>query len=347
MGMVVEGHWVDLDSTIRNGQYIRTGSAFCEKLGADMIEGLRSQPGRFCLIASQSCPWSHRTLIVRALKGLENRVPLQIAGGPRVEGYAMNGGTPWPVPGAGVRIRHLHELYTLADSRYSGHATVPLLWDSYKHRIASNESSAIIDAFDRADAAEVNAFTLTPPKMRPEIAAFDEYLYESLFDAVYRAGFARQQAIHDEEVERVFEALDALERRLERRRYLFGTTVTETDWRLFPTLVRFDAVYYIHFKCTRRRLVDFPNLWAYARDLYGWRGVAATVDFSAIREGYYANDLDINPFGIVAAQPVADWTVPHGRERLGPARLVLVRGGEIDVDPATLEPLSGVSAWKP
>ncbi|MGH8162498.1 MAG: glutathione S-transferase C-terminal domain-containing protein [Gammaproteobacteria bacterium] len=331
---------------MKNGRFIRTKGAFSDELGTDVIEGLRRQPGRFCLIASRSCPWSHRTLIVRALKGLEKYVPLQVAGGPRVEGYAVNGGNPWLVPGTGLRIRHLHELYALNDPRYSGRATVPLLWDSRECRIVGNESSAIMRAFDRADAADVDAFTLTPPELRSEIATLNERLYENLFDAVYRAGFARHQAIYEEELERVFEVLEGLERCLVHRRYLFGTTVTDADWRLFPTLVRFDAVYYLHFKCARRRLVDFPNLWAYARDLYAWRDVTDTVDFTAIREGYYGNDLDINPFGIVAVQPATDWTAPHGRERFGSACLALVAGGEVAIDTATLWPLSGDLSWK-
>lgn len=343
MGMLIEGRWTVTDASIQNGRFMRTKSAFPDRLDAGVVAALRAQPGRFYLIASLSCPWSHRTLIVRALKRLMDCVPLQIAGGPRIEGYALDGGRRWRVPGAGVNIRYLHELYGLAAADYTGRATVPVLWDSQACRIVSNESAEIMRAFDAADVENENAFTLAPPQLSSAIAALNERLYENLFNAVYRAGFAQRQSVYDEAVEQVFAALAELEQRLEDRRYLFGSVITETDWRLFATLARFDAVYYIHFKCSRRRLVDFPNLWAYARDLYAWRGIARTVDSGVIRDGYYGNDRDINPFGIAATPPAADWTAPHGRECFGAARLARVHGGEIEVEPATFEPLRGAA----
>ncbi|MGY0556980.1 glutathione S-transferase family protein [Lysobacter sp. A421] len=334
--MLIDGRWTNADSNIVEGRFIRPDSA--HSLPLDDVAGrLRSQPGRYHLIASLSCPWSHRTLIVRALMGLESCVPVQIAGGARSEGYAIDGGEPWLVPGCGRRIRHVHELYSLSDPVYSGRATVPVLWDSHAGRIVSNESAQIMRAFDAADADMKGAFTLTPPVLRDRIDALNTDLQTELSNAVYRAGFAQRQDAYDEAVESVFVMLDRLEHRLGKGRYLFGQTNTETDWRLFPTLVRFDAVYHGHFKCARRRLVDLPHLWAYARDLHAWRGVSATVDLAAIRAGYYVHDRSINPFGIVATQPDANWSAAHGRERFGPARVALVSGREVEIEPTTLQ----------
>lgn len=335
--MLIDGRWTDDDRSIVEGRFVRPDSVLSAALG-DVVERLRAQPGRYHLIASSSCPWSHRTLLVRALKGLESCVPLQVAGGKRSEGYAIAGGAPWMVPGTGKRIRHLHELYSLSDPRYSGRATVPVLWDSYTRRIVSNESARIMRAFDAAGANSAGAFTLVPSTLRKRIDALNAEVQAGLSEAVYRAGFAQRQDAYEEAVESVFGVLGRLERRLAEGRYLFGRTITEADWRLFPTLVRFDAVYHSHFKCTRRRLLDLPRLWAYARDLHAWRGVAATVDLAAIREGYYRHDRDINPFGIVPVPVDADWTAAHGRERLGNARLVLASGQEVEIDPATLQP---------
>ena len=337
MGMLIEGRWTNTDSSIVEGSFLRPVSAYSRTL--DEVAGrLRTQPGRYHLIASSSCPWSHRTLIVRALKGLERCVPLQIAGGARIEGYAIDGNALWTVPGTDRGIRHVHELYTLSEPGCSGRATVPVLWDSRAGRIVSNESAQIIRAFDAADADLESAFTLAPLALRHEIDALNACIQTDLSNAVYRAGFAQRQEAYDEAVESVFATLDRLEQRLGKDRYLFGQTITEADWRLFPTLVRFDAVYHGHFKCARRRLLDLPHLWAYARDLHAWRGVAATVDLAAIREGYYLHDRSINPFGIVATPADADWSAAHGRERFGPARMALVSGCEVQVDPCTLQP---------
>lgn len=344
MGMLMDGRWANVDHTIVDGRYKRPVSAF--SAGLDEVAGrLRAEPGRFHLIASMSCPWSHRTLLVRALNDLQDCVPLQIAGGARAEGYAVAGGAEWAVPGSGRRIRHVHELYTMSDPGYSGRATVPVLWDSHAGRIASNESAQIIRAFDAADASRTGAFTLIPPHLRDRIDALNAHMHADLSDAVYRAGFAQRQHIYDEALERVFATLHQLEQRLGNSRYLFGQTITEADWRLFPTLVRFDGVYHGHFKCSRRRLVDLPNLWAYGRDLHAWRGVASTIDLAAIRTGYYLHDRGINPSGIVAAAADADWSAAHGRERFGPARIALVSGCEIAVDPCTLQPLAEVARW--
>ncbi len=338
MGMLIEGRWHADDRIIEDGAFRRVPSRFRGAIGNDTIAALGAEPGRYHLIASSSCPWSHRTLLLRELKGLAAAVPLQLAGGTRVEGYPVNGGRSWTVPGSGRSIVHLHELYSLAEPLYSGRATVPLLWDSREGCIVSNESTAICRAFDEAPAGGFD-FVLRPLHLRDAIDRLNARLQQSLFDAVYEAGLAQRQAVYDAAVARVFASLDELELRLAARRYLFGNVATESDWFLFACLVRFDAVYFTHFRCSRRRLVDYPHLWAYARDLYAWKGVAAGVDFDAIRAGYYRNDGVHNPFGIVGAAPAADWRTPSGREVLGPAKVALRQGGSRAIDPGCLRPL--------
>lgn len=315
MAMLIDGRWCDQDNHIQDGAYVRPPAVYDQDIAADVVAGLRSEPGRYHLIASMSCPWSQRTLLARTLKGLQGTVPVQIAGGKRVQGYPVNGGSPWAVPGADRAIVNLHELYTLGDPGFTGRVTVPVLWDSVEQRIVSNESSRIMRAFDAAPGP--SAVTLVPEAMRAEIDDLNTWLHEGLSNAVYRAGFARKQAAYDEAVAEVFATLDQLETRLAGQRYLLGPVATEVDWRLFPTLVRFDAVYHGLFKCSLRRLIDYPNLWAYARDLYAWPGAAETVEFDLIRRASYAADAD-NLYGIVAVAPAADWTAPHGREALDP-----------------------------
>ena len=337
MGMLIEGRWTEEDRVIRDGAYRRPTSRFAAELDAAAITG---QPGRFHLIASLSCPWSHRTLLVRRLKGLESCVPVQIAGGERIEGYPVNGGDRWIVPGTTIGIVHLHQLYALGDPGYTGRVTVPLLWDSKERQIVSNESAVIMRAFDSVRAGHGPDFTLVPDRLADVIDAVNRRLYEGLSNAVYRAGFAEAQQAYDAAVSDVFDTLDWLEARLSAQRYLHGAIITESDLRLFPTLVRFDAIYHVLFRCARRRLVDCPALWAYARDLFGWAGAAETVDFDIMRTASYRNDRTNNPTGIVAVAPDADWRAPHGREALGPAGLMLRTGGSMDVVPATLTPAS-------
>ena len=334
MGMLVAGRWTEEERSIERGAFVRQASVYGGALAPGLIEAMAAEPGRFHLVASLSCPWSHRTLIVHRLKGLAGALPLQVAGGKRVQGYRLNDGRPWPIPGANRQAVHVHELYALGDPRYSGRASVPLLWDGATQSIASNESAAIMRAFDAVKCPESGLdFTLVPESLRAKIDALNASLQKDLSNAVYRAGLAQKQEAYDVAVASVFAMLDALEARLAARRHLFGATITESDWRLFPTLVRFDAVYHTHFRCTRRRLLDYPSLWGYARDLYAWPGMAALVDFDAIRAGYYLNDGDHNPHGIVAAAPDSDWKAPHGREALGPAQIALRSGGTREVSP--------------
>lgn len=338
MGMLQNGRWVEEDAITTDGAYVRRPSVHAGPVPGEVIGALAAEPGRFHLVASESCPWSHRALLVRRLKGLEALVPVHIAWGPRVEGYAIAGGASRTVPGTHRRIRHLHELYTLDDPVYTGRSTVPVLWDSRERRIVSNESSVILRAFDAVRRPEITPdFTLAPPARLPDIDAVNADIYENLSNGVYRAHFAGSQAAYDEAVDDVFRTMDTLDARLAERRYLLGNTITEADWRLFPTLFRFDAIYHVLHRCTRRRLVDYPNLWAYARDLYAWRGIAGVVTLDAMRRAGYRAEANGSrnavADAIVAAAPDADWGTPHGRDVLGPARIALRDGGEIDVEP--------------
>ncbi len=327
MGMLINGIWSEEDRTFEEGAYVRMASPI---QGA---AGLCEEQGRFWLIASKSCPWSHRAVLLHSLKGLGDLIPIHFAHGPRIEGYAANGGKSWQVPGAAKTVRHLHQLYSLHDEAFTGRVTVPLLWDGADQQIISNDSADMLRLFDGLGNQRGRDFTLRPPSLAQAIDAANEEIYEGLNNAVYRAGFARAQSAYEAAVDEVFKTLDRLEARLETSRYYFGAALSETDLRLFPTLVRFDAVYHILFKCSRRRLVDYPNLWAYVRDLYSWAGVAETVDLEAIRQASYLADTS-DPYPIVAVQPDLDWTLPHGRERLGAACLFARDGESFAVEPA-------------
>ena len=335
--MVIDGRWTGQDRVIEAGAYVRPKSVYDRELAAADLAALAATPGRFHLIASHSCQWSHRALIARQIKRLAKAIPVHIAYGPRVEGYAVNGGTEWIVPGTDEKIVHLHQLYTLSDPGYTGRSTVPILWDSEKRWIVSNDSAAIMRAFDavRLDHHDPD-FTLLPEQLRSAIDAINEDIYHRLANGVYRAGFAERQDAYEEAVVQVFDTLGDLDERLSRQRYLLGPTITEADWRLFPTLVRFDAIYYVLHKCCKRRLIDYPHLWDYARDLYAWWGIAETVNFEAMREASYKNDTSTNPRGIVGIAPDADWQAPHGREVLGPAQVALRSGEVMTIDPVTL-----------
>lgn len=342
MGMLIEGAWTEEDRTIQGGSYVRPASPYGEPLSAEMIKAIATEPGRFHLIASLSCPWSHRAMLTRALKGLEDIVPMQIAGGPRTEGYRVGApDRPWTVPSNGRSIVHLHELYALADPTYTGRVTVPVLWDSADQMIVSNESVHILRGLDqvRLRGGDEPDWRLRPPELAAVIDDLAPRVQAGLSNAVYRAGKARRQKAYDAAVEEVFATLDMLEERLATSRYLHGSALTETDLRLWPTLARFDAVYHGHFKCSRHRIADYPNLWGYARDVLAWRSVAETFSEPAIRAAYYGEDRDLNPFGIVATAPAIDWSVPHDRAQLGPATVMGRDGRLMEVDPVTIHPV--------
>ncbi|EFL88213.1 glutathione S-transferase [Ahrensia sp. R2A130] len=327
MGMLIEGCWSNEDRTIEDGAYVRAPSPYGDPLDESIVCAIVAEPGRFHLVASLSCPWSHRSTLARAIKGLEAYVPVHIAGAPRTEGYRL--GTvdqPWVVPGTDCKIEHLHELYTFADPGYTGRATVAVLWDAEQQVIVSNESVHILRGLDGIRSNYGPDWTLRPDSLAQEIDTLADLVQRELSNAVYRAGKARRQDAYDEAVSEVFATFVMLDDRLSRTRYLHGNTLTETDIRLWPTLARFDAVYHGHFKCSQQRLTDYEHLWGYARDIHSWPGVEATFDEPAIRTAYYGEDRDENPFGIVATAPIVDWQEPHGRQRLGVKEVTLRDG---------------------
>ena len=301
----------------RAGEFVRQGARFRRWVTADGSSGFPAAPGRYHLYVSLACPWSHRTVIVRALKGLENAVSISYLHPYRDErGWAFPGGDfTDPVNG----FRYLGEAYESTEPGYDGRVSVPVLWDRETGTIVNNESADIIrilnSAFDEWGDATVDLY---PEDLRAEIDALEAWIYDSVNNGVYRAGFARSQAAYDDAYRALFDALPALDERLATRRYLCGARITEADWRLFVTLVRFDSVYHTHFRCNGARIVDFPNLWAYTRDLYQQPRVAETVAMDQIKRHYYTTHDELNPKRIIPAGPEhVDFTAPHGRERLG------------------------------
>lgn len=330
MGMLVDGRWSAQDRTIKDGAYVRPRAPFASAVPDDVIHGIAAEPGRYHLIASLSCPWSHRLTLVRMIKGLSDLIPMHVASGPRTQGYRMGSkAKPWKVPGTDIWIEHLHELYAQTDPQLTARATVPVLWDSVAQTIVSNESAQLLPALDLVaqDGDPGSDLSLSPSHLREELRALSETIQTGLSNAVYRAGKARRQRVYEDAVNEVFSTLDMLEERLSNTRYLHGSTLTEPDLCLWPTLARFDQVYVGHFKCSRKRLVDYPNLWGYARDMYSVPGVAKTFDPAEIRHAYYGEDLDINPSGVVAIAPDLDWCLPHDRNQLG-ATLMWTRDGQ-------------------
>jgi putative glutathione S-transferase len=322
LGALVEGIWQDQPHNIVGGRFLRRESQFRSWVTADGAPGpsgeggFRAAPGRYHLYVSLSCPWAHRTFLFRKLKGLEGIVSASVSNWDNLaEGWTFAPG-PGVIPDTVNGARYLHEVYTKAQPTYTGRVTVPVLWDRERRTIVNNESSEIIrmfnSAFDGVGAAPGDYY---PVELRPEIDAVNKRVYETLNNGVYRCGFATSQEAYDEAVVPLFETLDWMEERLAKRRYLCGDRLTEADWRAFTTLVRFDPVYYSHFKCNLRRLTDYPNLWAYTRDLYQHPGVAETVDFDHIKRHYYGSQRRVNPTGIVPRGPILDFRAPHGRDR--------------------------------
>jgi putative glutathione S-transferase len=295
-----------------DGRFHRQESRFRRWVTADASSGFPAVAGRYHLYVSYACPWASRAVIVRKLKGLEDVVSLSAVDPIRDErGWAFTGGE-YTDPLNGFAL--LAEAYEATEPGFDERVTVPVLWDRETRTIVSNESADVIRMLDRAFPSD--APPLCPPEREQEIDALNAWTYAGLNNAVYEAGFARTQAAYEEAYERVFATLDVLERTLADRRFLLGSRPLETDWRVFTTLVRFDAVYVGHFKCNRNRLVDLPNLWGYARDLYQWPGIAEDVRLGEIKRHYYATHPMINPSGIVPRGPRLDFTTPHGREGL-------------------------------
>jgi putative glutathione S-transferase len=300
-----------------DGRWVRQGDAFRDWVRADGSTAYPPESGRYHLYVSLACPWAHRTIIVRALKGLEDAIGMTVVDPVRDDfGWAFrdgNGDTKDPING----WSYLAEAYRATDPHYHGRVTVPVLWDTKTKRIVSNSDDDIMRMFE----TEFNALArhdldLYPHEHRAEIERLNDVIYETVNDGVYRAGFAATQEAYEPPAYRLFEELDKLDARLAERRYLFGSAPVETDWRLFVTLIRFDPVYFGHFKCNLRRIVDYPNLSGYLRDLYQTPRVAETVDFDHIKRHYYMTHEEINPTRIVPIGPLQNLDAPHGRERL-------------------------------
>jgi len=324
MGLLVDGVWQDHDRDIAGagGTFARTQSAFRNWVTPDGAAGpsgsggFAAQAGRYHLYVALSCPWAHRTLILRALKKLEPVISLSIVSPQMTSGSWDFAEFPGVIPDSVNGKQTMPEVYLAADPRFTGRVTVPVLWDRQRATIVNNESSEIIRMLNAAFDAFTEAKTdYYPAALRAEIDEINAFVYANVNNGVYRAGFARTQDAYAAAFRDVFGALDTLEERLSRQRYLLGKAITEADWRLFVTLVRFDAAYYGQFKCNLRRLIDYPNLSNYLRDLYAVPGVAATVDLTHIKHGYYRKRPDRNPVGLVPLGPALDFTAPHDRER--------------------------------
>lgn len=303
MGMLIDGIWEsDTDRFMQNGTFQREPSLLPDGLSDAVLARLQSNPEVFVLVASASCPWSHGAVLAAILKGFDGRLEMQWAGGERLEGYGLLPTGPLAREG----IRHIHTLYTATDPTYTGRATVPILWDREGARIVSNSSANLMDAFDRAGSGP----QLCPDGQRHEIEVLIQRIFDGLANAVYRAGLAERQEAYDEAVNSVFDTLDWLEDRLSDSPFLFGDTISTADLRLFATLVRFDTVYATHFRCTRKRITDYPALWRFTRALFQRPGIRNSVDFDEIRFGYYVNDGSHNPHGLIGQQPDIDWDMP-------------------------------------
>ncbi|MDX8407792.1 MAG: glutathione S-transferase family protein [Mariprofundaceae bacterium] len=309
MGLLVDGQWKDewYDTKASNGRFVRAESRFRAAIGESAFP---PESGRYHLYVSLACPWAHRTLIMRKLKGLEEIIPVSIVHQHMLEhGWAFNPAEPL------YGFRYLHQLYTKADRHYTGRVSVPVLWDAKRETIVNNESAEIIRMFNSAfNDLTGNTADYYPQALRAGIDDINAYVYEHVNNGVYKCGFATEQAAYEEAYAALFTALDTLEERLSGQRYLVGQQITEADWRLFTTLIRFDAVYVGHFKCNRNRIADMPNLWGYLRDLYQQPGIAGTVDLEHIKQHYYYSHESINPTRIVPRGPVLDLDAPHGRK---------------------------------
>jgi putative glutathione S-transferase len=318
MGLLIDGIWHDqwYDTSKSGGRFVRKASSFHSTVEADPQAKHPAAPGRYHLYISHACPWAHRTMIFRALKGLTDVISVSAVAPDMLErGWAFDAEHPDQVFGSA----HMHEIYTRAKIDYTGRVTVPVLWDKELGVIVNNESSEIIRFFDNAfDAyadptALLHGVSMYPEALRSEIDAINEVVYANINNGVYRCGFATTQAAYDEAVHALFSTLDDLERRLGSQAYLVGDTLTEADWRLFTTLLRFDIVYHHHFKCTLRRLRDYPALWAHTRALYQLGSVRDITQIDEIRRHYFYSHESVNPTRIVPIAPDIDFEAPHDR----------------------------------
>jgi putative glutathione S-transferase len=304
MGLLVDGVWHDewYDTKSTDGKFVRQESSFREFIGSKRFP---AEPNRYHLYISHACPWAHRTAIFRSLKGLENLIGCTTV-------QAKMGEFGWALSDS----QYLHEIYTTADPNFTGRVTVPILWDTQHKTIVNNESSEIIRIFNTAfNGLTQNTLDFYPEPLRDQIDEINDFIYESINNGVYKAGFATTQEAYEEAVTHLFTGLDKVDNILSTQRYLAGHVLTEADWRLFTTLLRFDPVYVGHFKCNIRRIMDYPHLSHYVRELYQIDGVAKTVHMDHIKKHYYASHPTINPTGIIPLGPEIDYTLEHNRNQ--------------------------------
>jgi len=324
MGQLVDGVWHDVwyDTKKSGGKFQRTTAKFRNWITADGHAGpsgeggFVAEAGRYHLYVSLACPWAHRTLIFRALKGLEDLIDVSVVHPDMMgDGWTFDATYPGATGDKLFGLPFARDIYTKADANISGRVTVPILWDKQRGTIVSNESSEIIRMFNSAfDGITGNGLDFWPEDLRAEIEPVNERIYHAINNGVYKSGFATTQPAYDEAVTALFKELDWVEDRLSQNRYLMGDRITEADWRLFPTLVRFDPVYHLHFKCNRRRIIDYPNIWGYTRELFQWPGVAETVNLDHIVRHYLYSHETINPHRIIPINPIIDWMEPHDRD---------------------------------
>ncbi len=325
MGQLIDGTWHDngYDTESTGGKFVRADTEFRNWITADGRPGpsgrggFAAESGRYHLYVSYACPWAHRTLIFRQLKELSGHISVSV-----VHPDMLNDGWTFRRDEDGATGDDLfgyafaHQIYTRANPTFTGRVTVPILWDKQENTIVSNESSEIIRMFNSAfDAITGNRLDFWPMPLRDAIEEVNARIYDTVNNGVYKCGFATSQAAYDAAVHPLFDSLDWLEDRLSHNRYLMGDQITEADWRLFTTLIRFDPVYHLHFKCNRKRLIDYPNLWAFTRELYQWPRIAQTVNLAHIVRHYHYSHVSINPHRIVPINPVLDYLQPHGRDQ--------------------------------
>ena len=318
--MLIEGQWIDDDEKYRNstsGTFVRPESSWRDTITADGSSGFKAEPDRYHLFLAPSCPWAHRTQIIRRLKGLEKAISATLSDRPRIRSWAYTEGIDDIKP-VEAGVLELHEIYIKADPNYTGRVTVPTLWDRKTQTIVNNESAEIIrmlnSEFD--EFAENDLPDLYPVTFRALIDELNDRIYKTVNNGVYRCGFAKTQEAYNEHIGPMFETFDHLEELLSNQRYLITSYPTEADWRLFVTLIRFDFVYFSHFKCNIRRIQDYPNLWNYTLDLYQTPGLRQVIDIDGIKRGYYGGQSNVNPSGVVPTGPIIDLTAPHDRELL-------------------------------
>jgi len=326
MGKLVDGVWTDDQILAMNtgGKFVRQDAQFRNWITSNGDAGISGKSGfpahsdRYHLYVSLACPWAHRTLIFRQLKGLKDHIGVSVVHPNMLDkGWTFETDAPGTTGDLLYGSKFLHEIYRKSDANVTSRVSVPVLWDTETNQIVSNESSEIIRMFNSAfDEITGNTADYWPAEMRVAIEEINKPIYSNLNNGVYKSGFATTQAAYDTAVHAVFDQLDTLEERLSQNRYLMGDRITEADWRLFTTLVRFDPVYHFHFKCNRRRIVDYPNLWGFTRELYQWDGVAETVNQNHIVAHYFRSHESINPHRIVPINPIIDWIMPHDRGQI-------------------------------